>query len=157
MRDDETRRRTALHEAGHAVVAVLIGRAVNYVSVQPAGASLGRTVFQQAHALDLGDHRQVEREIALLVAGFVAEIIDDPMTLPDGCTNEVWQGALLAIEIGHGRRGFERVVKRTAKMLKAVWPTVLVLAAELHRRQRVDGRVLQRLVRRDLRLARRAR
>ena len=153
--EPELRLRTAVHESGHAVVAVLIGRAVNYVSVEPTLGSLGRTVLSHGHVLDLDDHRQVEREIALLVAGCVSEVIGAVATLPSGCTEEIWQAALLAVQIGNGRRGFERVVGRTARMLKAVWPAVLVLANELQRRQRLDGRAVRRLVKRELRLRRR--
>lgn len=71
--------------------------------------------------MHLRDHRQVEREVALYVAGVVAEIIDDPRTVPTGATDEVWYAFALAAKVGQGRRGFEEIVKRTARALKTVW------------------------------------
>lgn len=153
MSDEPACRKTALHEAAHACVAVLIDRAaLEYVSVEPLGDSLGRTVLSHRHAVDLLDHRQVEREIALRLAGCVAEIIDEPTALPTGCTEEVWRAALMAITIGHGRRGFMKLVGRTTRMLIAIWPTILVVAAELQRRRRLEGRVVCRLVAQGLQL-----
>jgi hypothetical protein len=152
--DDGTRRRTAIHEAGHAVWAVLLRRPLKYVSVEPIAGSLGRTAFLRRHALDLRDHRQVEREVALYVAGVVAEIIDDPTTVPTGATDEVWYAFVLVTKIGRGRRGFEEVVKRTARMLNALWWVVLAVAGELERRGALDGRVVRRLIRAELQLDR---
>jgi len=52
----------------------------------------------------------IEREAALHLAGFVAEIIENPESSPTGCTDDVWTAFQLVAAIGHGRHGFTRLV-----------------------------------------------
>lgn len=147
----DLRWRTAIHEAAHAVVAVLIARPIVCVSIEPTDRSLGRIVLARS-VVNLGNHRQVEREIALHLAGFISELIYDSGSIPTGCTDEVLYTFALAREIGLGIRGFERLVFRATKMLKAIWPTVLAVAGELLRHRCIHGRAVRRLVRDHLRL-----
>lgn len=155
MRDDETRHRTAVHEAGHCLFAVLMGRRISFATVEPAGDTLGRTVFAERTAINLRDHRQVERAAGLHLSGFAAEMILDPRSVPTGCRDEVMYAYQLATEIGHGRRGFQQLVWRTTRMLLTVLPCVVSIATELHRRGTLDGGAVRRLAQRELGLRRR--
>lgn len=145
----------AVHEAGHIALAVIMGRRILFASVDPVGDTLGRVVFAERTVLNLRDHRQVEREAALHLAGFAAEMILDRQSVPTGCDDEVFYAFRLAAKIGAGREGFVRLVHRTTRALVAIWPTVLVVASELQRRHRLDGLVVRQLVRRELGLRRR--
>lgn len=147
---DALLRTTAVHEAGHCALSVLIGRRILFATVEPVANTLGRTVFAERTVLDLGNHRQVEREAALHLAGFAAEMILDRQSVPTGCDDEVFYAFTLAAQIGHRRRGFVRLVHRTTKALVAIWPAVVTVATELQRRGRLDGSVVRRLVRREL-------
>ena len=147
---DALLRTTAVHEAGHCALAVLMGRRILFASVDPVGNTLGRIVFAERTVLNVRDHREVEREAALHLAGFAAEMILDPHSVATGCRDEVMYAYQLATEIGHGRSGFVRLVHRTTRALVAIWPTVLILAIELERRGRLEGRVVRQLIRREL-------
>ncbi len=43
----------AVHEAGHCALSVLMGRRILFVTVEPVGDTLGRTVFAERTVLDL--------------------------------------------------------------------------------------------------------
>ena len=148
--DDEALFRTGLHESGHALVAVLMRRRIAYVTVRPARGTLGRTVFAERYVVDGQDHRQVEREAALALAGFVAELIYDPTRAPTGCTEDVERAWRLTRALGHSEARFTELVWRTTKMLMAVWPCVLATATELCRRKQLNGCVVRRLIQREL-------
>jgi len=153
---EEARFRTAIHEAGHTVAASLIRRRIAFVTVERSGDTLGRVVFAERTLIDMADHRQVEREAALHLAGFAAELIYDRQTLPTGCAEEILRAYRLLTAIGRDERGFQRVVWRTTTMLRlALWPCVMTVATELHRRGTLDGLAVRRLVQRELGLRRR--
>ena len=63
--------RTAYHEAGHAVVALALGRPVHKVSVLPNAERLGACEFRKAVQRPSEDW--VETEILISLAGMVAE------------------------------------------------------------------------------------
>ena len=77
-------------------------------------------------------------------------IINEPTVVLTGSTDEVYYAFELALEIGHGQHGFERLVWRVARMLMTIWSAVVVVAGELEKRGRLDGRVVRRLVRQEL-------
>src|ERR1700677_1501804 len=68
---DNHDRTTAYHEAGHAVVALILGRPVQCVSILPDGERLGVCEFGK------GTHRPsqdwLEREILIALGGIAAE------------------------------------------------------------------------------------
>lgn len=67
---------TAWHEAGHALVAVIVGRPIQKVTVAPAklqtgGVRLGAVRFQKGRSKSTNDW--LEDEVLILLAGMVAE------------------------------------------------------------------------------------
>ncbi len=62
---------TAYHEAGHAVIALVLGRSVQRVSVVPKLDTLGRCEFQKGRTRPSEDW--LEREILISLAGLAAE------------------------------------------------------------------------------------
>ena len=56
----KTRERTAFHEAGHAVVAYLLDRPFEYVSIEPHKESLGRIVCKRLGTVFLSDDKLIE-------------------------------------------------------------------------------------------------
>ena len=70
--------RVAYHEAGHAVAAIALRRAVKLVSIVPRGDTNGRTVKQKLPSTfrpghDARTSRFVERDIMISLAGPVAQ------------------------------------------------------------------------------------
>ena len=62
---------TAYHEAGHAVMALLMGRSVQKVSVIPSQNRLGACTLQKGRAKQVQD--KLEAEMLILLAGMAAE------------------------------------------------------------------------------------
>ena len=79
--DDEERRLTAWHEAGHALVAALTPGAdpVSKVTIVPHGQALGVTVFQAEHDRRTHSRRQLLARIQVGLGGRAAEelVLDD--------------------------------------------------------------------------------
>lgn len=74
-RTPEVRRRTAIHEAAHAVIAVLLGEEdVQSVSVIPKGASGGRMSVGGIQDLGQRGREHLERIVVGILAGRAAEI-----------------------------------------------------------------------------------
>ena len=81
--DKATRRRVAIHEAGHAVLAYhLLGRdSLQHVSIIPtASGALGGTYSQASDQVTIMDRPTVECHLAVLLGGRAAEWLDQPET-----------------------------------------------------------------------------
>lgn len=98
--DEATKRRVAVHEAGHALVAFhLFGPdRIEHLSVIPAASGiLGTTYQRRSESVDLMDRRAVENQMAMLLAGRVAESLSHPETGPSqGAENDLREATRLA-------------------------------------------------------------
>jgi len=98
--DKATRRRIAIHEAGHAVLAYhLLGRdSLQHVSIIPtASGALGGTYSQASDQVTIMDRRTVECHLAVLFAGRVAEQLDQPeMGASSGAEGDLQTATMLA-------------------------------------------------------------
>jgi ATP-dependent Zn protease len=115
---DITPRRTAWHEAGHAVVAWERGLTVVLVSIRSVGESLGRSTHTPAGNCALPEERQRENIVAM--GGWAAELTsgeaDDGKTYDSGdinfVVNRIYEHApeRFEIELGWAEREAERIV-----------------------------------------------
>jgi len=98
VRSEKDRRRVALHEAGHALLARILPHAdpVHKVSIIPRGRALGvtqqlpdedRTNLTRAYLLD---------SLTMLLGGRAAEDLDDPATVSTGAEHDFERTAHLA-------------------------------------------------------------
>jgi cell division protease FtsH len=72
----ETSHRIAVHEAGHALVAHLMGAgSVDRVSIEPRGPSLGVTFVNRANDEPLYGERELKARLAMMLAGREAELL----------------------------------------------------------------------------------
>jgi cell division protease FtsH len=98
--DKATRRRVAVHEAGHAVLAYhLLGRdSLQHVSIIPtASGALGETYSQASDQVTIMDRPTVECHLAVLFAGRVAERLDQPEMGPSsGAEGDLHSATMLA-------------------------------------------------------------
>lgn len=67
----DARTMTAYHEAGHAVVAICVGRAIQKVSIIPNKTRLGACEIKKGRFQPTGDW--LEDEVLILLAGVAAE------------------------------------------------------------------------------------
>jgi hypothetical protein len=89
---DADRRRTALHEAGHGIAQVVLGRSVEYVSIRPGKTFSGVAVPIPHERLDIEGFNpflpvaqepaalraDIERDIIIDLAGDLATLLDGP-------------------------------------------------------------------------------
>lgn len=147
--------RACVHESAHAVCGTLMQRRIAYVTVVPSTDTLGRTVFAEKQLIDVRNVRLLEREAALFLSGFVAELLHDARHVPSGCSEDIHYAWKMLVDAGYSPERFAQVVKRTTRMLQTIWPCVLATATELHKRRVIDGVHVRRLVQRELKLRRR--
>jgi ATP-dependent Zn protease len=139
---------TAYHEAGHAVLALALGRPVQGVSVLPNRDRLGVCEFRKGVYRPSEDW--VEREILIALGGIAAEAIHTGDYAWDEAERDLQYVRGLA-EQRAGRRQAERLERRMlakAEHLLAKpghWQAVELIAAELLRCGEISGRSARHL------------
>ncbi len=139
---------TAYHEAGHAVVALALGRPVQHVSILPDRTFLGRCEFGKGVFRPSEDW--LEREILIALAGLAAEA--------RFTGNYAWEGAAHDRQYVRGltiqRAGESRAERLERRMLSKTehllsqdenWAAVERIAAELLRLGSISGRAARHL------------
>jgi len=143
---DET---TAYHEAGHAVIALALGRPVAHVSILPDRKFLGMCQFQKPVFRPTEDW--LEREILIALGGIAAEARHTG--------NYAWQGAAhdqryvrsLVVRRAGGERQADRLERRMLAKAEHLlsqdgcWRAVELIAAELMRCGSISGRTARHL------------
>ena len=139
---------TAYHEAGHAVLALALGRPVHQVTILPNQDRLGQCAFRKGTLRPSED--LVEREMLISLGGVAAEARHTG--------NYAWSSAARDWQYVRGlavRRAGERRAERLIRRLLAKaehflaqeghWRAVELIAAELLRRGAISGRAARHL------------
>ena len=139
---------TAYHEAGHAVVALALGRPVHQVSIRPDRERLGVCAFGKAVFRPSEDW--LEREILIALGGVAAEARHTGDYAWDGAARDRQYVRRLAVQRAGERRAgrLERRLLAKAEHLLAQeghWRAVELIAAELLRRGEISGRAARHL------------
>ncbi len=139
---------TAYHEAGHAVVALALGRPIHRVSVLPDGPFLGLCQFGKGTFRPSDDW--LEREMLIALGGIAAEARHTGNYAWDGAARDQQYVRQLAAQRA-GERQAQRLERRLlakAEHLLAQeghWAAVELIAAELLRRGVISGRAARHL------------
>jgi ATP-dependent Zn protease len=142
---DET---TAYHEAGHAVVALALGRPVQHVTVLADRESAGQCEFGKSVFRPSEDW--LEREILISLGGIAAEARHTGNYAWDGAARDQQYVRRLTVQRA-GERQAERLQRRLlakAEHLLAKeghWRAVELIVAELLRRGSISGRAARQL------------
>jgi ATP-dependent Zn protease len=139
---------TAFHEAGHAVVALALGRPIHRVSVLPDGQFLGLCQFGKSVFRPSEDW--LEREILIALGGIAAEARHTGNYAWDGAARDQQYVRRLA-EQRAGERQAERLERRLLAKTEHLlaqerhWRAVELIAAELLQRGVISGRTARHL------------
>ncbi|MGH7224655.1 MAG: hypothetical protein ACRELF_15640, partial [Gemmataceae bacterium] len=139
---------TAYHEAGHAVIALILGRPVQRVSVLPDGRFAGHCQFGKSVFRPSEDW--LEREILIALGGIAAEARYTGDYAWEGAARDQRYVQELAVQRA-GERRAERLQRRLlakAEHLLAEeghWRAVELIAAELLRAGSISGRAARHL------------
>jgi plasmid stabilization system protein ParE len=138
----------AYHEAGHAVVALALGRPVHCVSVLPDRVHLGTCEFQKGVFRPSEDW--IEREILISLAGLAAEARHTGNYAWNGAGRDLQYVRRLTVERA-GERRAERLERRLLAKVEHLlaqeenWRAVELIVAELLRRGEISGRSARHL------------
>jgi hypothetical protein len=139
---------TAFHEAGHAVVALALGRPVHRVSVLPNRDRLGQCEFAKGRFKPSED--VLEREILISLAGLAAEARRTGKYHLDGADHDLRHVRRLVLERKSERaapRYEERLLNKVEALLHddGIWRAVELIAAELVKHGVISGRAARHL------------
>lgn len=139
---------TAYHEAGHAVVALALGRPVHLVSILSDRVYLGRCEFRKGVFRPSEDW--LEREILIALGGIAAEAQLTGDYAWGGAKRDRQHVRRLAVQRA-GERQAERLERRLLAKAEHLltreghWRAVELIAAELLRRGAISGRAARHL------------
>ena len=139
---------TAYHEAGHAVVALALGRPVHKVSVLPDRHRLGHCAFGKGAVRPTDDW--VEREILIALGGLAAEARHTGTYAYEEADRDLRFVRRLALDRAGDRRA-GRLERRLLSKVEAllgdddVWRAVELIAAELLKCGVISGRAAKHL------------
>ena len=139
---------TAYHEAGHAVLALALGRPVQRVSILPDREHFGRCEFGKGVFRPSEDW--LEREMLIALGGIAAEARHTVNYAWDGAGRDQHYVRSLAVQRA-GERRAERLVRRLLAKAEHLlareghWRAVELIAAELLRHGAISGRTARHL------------
>lgn len=140
---------TAYHEAGHAVVALALGRPVHRVSILPDRERLGVCFFGKPIFRPTEDW--LEREMLIALAGMAAEARFTGADAWAGAAKDEQYAASLARERTGNARQAERLLRRALAKVEhllartAHWLAVERIARELIQAGAISGRAARHL------------
>lgn len=135
---------TAYHESGHAVMALLMGRSVQKVSIIPSQNRLGVCTMQKGRAKQVQD--RLEAEMLILLAGMAAEGRKSGKYNIAGASQDLRAVEKLAMSRSGNARQAEKIIHKTLDKTqhllsdKATWKAVKSIAAELLEHESISGR-----------------
>lgn len=140
---------TAYHEAGHAVLALALGRPVAKVSVLPNHLRLGQCDIQKGSFRPSKD--SLETEILILMGGPAAEARHTGRYCWEGAAQDLRGVRSLIQRRAAGQRQVERLERRMLDKTEhilgqpGIWPAVEGIVAELLRCSTISGRAARHL------------
>ena len=147
-------RATAYHEAGHAVMAMFLGRAIQKVTIAPGQSHLGTQRLGACHlqkGKSRGSHDYWEDEIMIFLAGMVAESQITGRYCHQGAAQDLRFVRRMLQSRNDSEKQIERLEKRLLSktehhLLDAEqWRAVESIAAELIRTETISGRAAKHL------------
>jgi ATP-dependent Zn protease len=152
---DESRLTTAFHEAGHAVMAQIVGRPIEKVSISPAhlqagGMRLGVCKLQKGRKKSSKD--ALEDEVMILFAGMVAESYLTGEYCRQGAGQDLRMIRRLLLNRGGSERSLQklekRILEKTEHILddQAHLKAIRKIAEKLVENESVSGRSVRHLL-----------
>jgi hypothetical protein len=140
---------TAYHEAGHAVIALALGRNVQRVSVLPNQLRLGQCEVKKGRAKPA--HDPVEVEILILLGGIAAEACYTGEYAWAGAQQDLRAVRALTSQRASGEKQIARLERRLLDKVEhlladpAAWRATELIAAELLSCTTISGRAARHL------------
>lgn len=145
---------TAYHEAGHAVMALIVGRAVQKVTIDPrnlqtGGVRLGACQLKKGRVKRAGD--ELEDEVLILLAGMISESHFTGEYCRRGASQDIIAARRLMASRVRSEKQLERLERRMIDKTEYLLDdpetmrAIQGIAAELLQRLSISGRAAQHL------------
>lgn len=140
---------TAYHEAGHAVMALYLGRPIQKVTIAPGKSALGDEHLGLCHVKKSpgkGSKDWFEDEVMILLAGMVAEAQITGQYCAAGAARDLRYARRFLQSRAESERQIERLERRLLSKTenhlsdRALWSAVELIAAELLKSETISGR-----------------
>lgn len=147
----DQRTKTAYHEAGHAVIAIVVGRSVNKVSIIPGGNKLG--VCKMGKGRKKASQDMLEAELLILLAGMAAEARKSGQYNMQGASQDLRAAEKLALSRAGNPRQAEKILKRALDKVHhlfdqpVTWNAAKSIANALLENESISGREADHLYR----------
>jgi hypothetical protein len=144
-------RRLAYHEAGHAVIAYVVGARIDYVTIEPAVIAAAGATFGHTKTLDL-DQGPADRLVLVGLAGSLAESremgdADEWARMDERAHIE---RVLRMAKLRGQREGPSAITPEeeaaVSSYLEEYWPAVVAVASALLAAPKLDGEAVPDLV-----------
>ena len=153
--DTIKRTATAYHEAGHAVMALVLGRSIEKVTISPArlqtgGSRLGACKVQKGRFKASQD--ALEDDVLILLAGMVAESHFTGRYCEEGAAQDLRAVRQLLVKRAKSDRGTERLMRRLLDRTEHVLgasghvQAIQTVSRELLQRETISGRAVRHLL-----------
>ena len=151
---------TAYHEAGHAVLAMVLGRPIHKVTIAPGQLQVGGVRLGACHIKKgrvKASRDWIEDEVLILLAGMVAESHFTGEYCTRGANQDLLAAKRLLQTRASNERQFERLLRRMLDRTEheladdAHAAAVEQIAAELLARTTISGRSVQHIYEQALR------
>jgi len=145
---------TAYHEAGHAVMALFLGRPIDKVTISPGKSAIGVERLGACHmkkGRGKGSKDWLEDEVMILLAGMVAESQITGQYCAAGAAQDLRFVRRFLQSRAEGERQVERLERRLLSKTenhlsdRALWSAIEKIAAELLKNQTISGRSARHL------------
>lgn len=152
--NDPKKTATAFHEAGHAVMAILLGRPIEKVTILPAklnvgGARLGACKIQKGRTKPTKD--AIEDEVLILLSGMVAESHYTNEYSQIGAAQDLMMVRRQLMNRAQGEKKIERLTSRLLHKTEHLLSedtnrrAIKLIAQELLERDTISGRTVKHL------------
>lgn len=140
---------TAYHEAGHAVMALFLGRPIQKVTIAPGKSAIGDQHLGMCHVKKgpgKGSKDWFEDEIMILLAGMVAESQITGQYCAAGAAQDLRYVRRFLQSRAESDRQIERLERRLLSKTEnhlsdtALWSAVETIASELLKSETISGR-----------------
>lgn len=149
------RKATAYHEAGHAVMAVILGRPIEKVTISPAkmqsgGHRLGLCKIQKGRFKPSKD--ELEDDVSILLSGMVAESFVTGQYCESGAGSDFFMVERLLSNRAKNERQLQRLIKRYLEKTEHLLSDEVAaraigwIANELLERETISGRTVRHFV-----------
>jgi ATP-dependent Zn protease len=150
---------TAYHEAGHAVMALVLGRSIEKVTVLPAqlqtgGSRLGVCKIKKGRLKSSKD--ALEDDVLILLSGMVAESHFTGRYCEEGAAQDLRAVRRLLAKRGKNDRSVDRLARRLLDKTEHILgadehvKTIHMVALELLQKETITGRAVQHLLKQAL-------